>query len=504
MERRDILKLAGSGLIAAASSQPAAGEARPASQSYKAGSNGILWYSTSRQQPWKTMVAPEPSALASNVFTRHVKLELDKPAQKIEGFGGAFGERGWDMLRLLPEASRAEALHALFGADAAAFNYCRTPIAGNDIARDWYSYDETPGDFALVDFSIDRDKTGLVPYIKAAQAIQSDLRLWASPWSPPSWMKKGGHYAQAFAWPGNSPNGIREDQLGTEGTDSFIQEDRYFDAYARYFGRYVDSYGELGIPLSMVMPQNEFNSAQPFPSCVWSPEGLARFLPFLGREMEMRGVDVCFGTLERGSSKYLDASMNAPDASRYIKGVGLQWAAKDALEEIRIRYPDLPIIATEHECGIGTNDWHYTRYGWNMMLRYFRNGARNWNYWNMVFSQGGQTRWGWPQNGLVVVDEQKRTYKLSNDYWMIRHFSAFVRRGAQRIPTSSFVGYENQLAFRNPDGGIVIVANNAMAEPLAVGFTFGDKQITPILPADSYNSIHIPAQMVPPDKVEPG
>jgi glucosylceramidase len=153
-------------------------------------------------------------------------------------------------------------------------------------------------------------------------------------------------------------------------------------------------------------------------------------------------------------------------------------------------------MATEHECGSGTNDWHYARYGWNMMLRYFRNGARTWNYWNMVFPKSGRTKWGWPQNGLIVVDEAKREYELSNDYWLVRHFSAFVQRGARRIPTSSFVGYENQLAFRNPDGSLVIVVNNEMAEPLPVGMTFGNKQITPVLPADSFNTIHIPARLL--------
>lgn len=496
MERRDVLKLAGSGLAAAVAAGVPAATALAGTSRNGGVDVAIRWHSTSRQHAWKALTPPTPGPLATNAFVRHVKVELDQPAQAIEGFGGAFSERGWDTLRLLSAERQQGALQALFGADGAAFNHCRTPIGANDIARDWYSYDETPGDFALADFSIDRDKAGIIPFIKSAQVLQPDLRIWASPWSPPTWMKKGGHYAQASAWPGNAPNGIRPEQMGTEGLDSFIQEDRYFDVYARYFGRFVDAYGAQGIPIGMVMPQNEFNSAQPFPSCVWSPEGLARFIPFLGREMEKRGVDTCFGTLERGSAKYLDAAMRSAEASRYIKGVGLQWAGKDALEEIRLRYPDLPIFATEHECGSGTNDWHYTRYGWNMMLRYFRNGARNWNYWNMVFPKGGRTKWGWPQNGLIVVDEAKRDYVLSSDYWLLRHFSAFVRRGARRIPTSSFVGYENQLAFRNPDGSLVIVVNNEMAEPLSVGITFGKMQITPVLPADSYNTLHIPARML--------
>jgi glucosylceramidase len=85
-----------------------------------------------------------------------------------------------------------------------------------------------------------------------------------------------------------------------EGQDSFIQEERYFEAYARYFARYVDAYAKEGITISTVMPQNEFNSAQPFPSCCWTPQGLARFIPHLARAVGPLGVTVFFGTLERG------------------------------------------------------------------------------------------------------------------------------------------------------------------------------------------------------------
>lgn len=78
----------------------------------------------------------------------------------------------------------------------------------------------------------------------------------------------------------------------------FIQEERYFQTYAAYFGLFLDAYRELGIPIRMVMPQNEFNSPQVFPSCTWTPEGLARFIAYLGPEMAARGVEVFVGTLE--------------------------------------------------------------------------------------------------------------------------------------------------------------------------------------------------------------
>ncbi|WP_206245363.1 glycoside hydrolase family 30 protein [Novosphingobium terrae] len=493
MDRRDMLKLAGTGLAMASSGRVMAQAASPRT----AGADGgISWHATTRARAWEALAAPSLDAPAANAFARHVEIHLDTPAQPIEGFGGAFSERGWDALGRLSPALRAQALSALFAEDGAALNLCRTPIGANDLARAWYSYDETPGDFAMARFSIAQDRQALLPFIKAAQAIRPDLRLWASPWSPPTWMKKGGHYAQGPAWPGQPDNGIRPDQLGHEGTDSFIQEPRYFEAYARYFGRYVAAYAQEGVKIGMVMPQNEFNSAQPFPSCCWTGEGLARFIPYLGTEMGRHGVELFFGTLERGNADLLAPAMASPEAARWIKGVGVQWAGKGALEDIRRRWPSLPIWGSEQECGVGTNDWHYARYGWTTLKRYFAAGARTWDYWNLALTAGGSSGWGWPQNALVAVAPDGQNYTLTPDYWLLRHLSAFVKPGARYLPTSSFVGYENQMAFRNPDGSLVLVLNNEMAEPLSVGMMIGNRQITPNLPPDSFNTLYIPANLL--------
>ena len=226
----------------------------------------------------------------------------------------------------------------------AGLSLCRMPIGANDFSRDWYSYDEVPGDFALDHFDIGNDLETLVPFIRAAREQQPDLRLWASPWSPPTWMKTNGHYAGALPNPflGGVDNGLRPDQVGHEGTDMFRLEEPYLRAYAEYFGRFVDAYRELGIPIQMVMPQNEFNSAQVFPSCTWTPDGLARFLAHLGPEMAQRGVEIFLGTLERGDDRLVDGVLDSPEAASAVTGLGLQWAASG---------PRPPCIACTPSCG---------------------------------------------------------------------------------------------------------------------------------------------------------
>ncbi|MFM5953708.1 MAG: glycoside hydrolase family 30 protein [Novosphingobium sp.] len=450
------------------------------------------WLETTPTAQGRKRSVPGFTALPADLFAVDATIRIDQPAQTIDGFGGAFSERGWLALSALPEAKRWAALDALFGTSGCNFSLCRTPLGANDLSRAWYSYDETPGDFALDRFSTANDRATLIPFIKAAQQIAPGLRTWASPWSPPTWMKRNGHYAMAPAWPGQPTNGIRPDQLGKEGADAFIQEDRYLEAYARYFRRYVEDYAAAGITIDTVMPQNEFNSAQPFPSCTWSPQGLARFLPFLGREMDKVGTQVFFGTLERGNADLFAQVMADPAAANVVRGIGVQWAGKGALPMLKARFPQVRLWGSEQECGVGTNDWHYARQGWATILRYFESGASAWHYWNFAMPPGGMSGWGWPQNSLVAVDPARGSYRLTPDYWLMRHVAGSVRPGARYIPVESFFGFNDQMAFRNPDGSLVLVVSNAISTRQTVRYALSGRMLRLDLAPDSLSTIVLP------------
>jgi O-glycosyl hydrolase len=447
----------------------------------------VEWFVTTATSPWQRREVPSTAGV-----TPDVTIRPDAPLQAIEGFGACFNELGWTALQALPEAERTRILRELFAPDVGAgFTLCRMPVGANDFSRDWYSYDEVDGDFALEHFSIANDLETLVPFIQAALAQNPALKLWASPWSPPTWMKRNHHYAMAMPspWQKGVENGLRPDQVGHEGTDLFIQEERYLRAYAQYFGRFVDEYRKQGITIGMVMPQNEFNSAQVFPSCCWTAQGLALFIRHLGPEMEKRGVAVFFGTMERPNEALVDVSLQDPLVAPHVKGVGFQWAGKGAIAGIHRRYPGLPLYQTEQECGDGRNDWRYCRYAWTLMKHYLRNGASAYLYWNIALKKGGVSRWGWAQNSLVTVDADARTYAYTHEYHLMKHLCGFVRPGARRVEAVSWTGYENQLAFANPDGSIVVVIQNDLSDPLPVRIRVGDRLIAPTLPADSFSTL---------------
>jgi len=462
----------------------------------------VEWVSSTQTEPWKLM-KELTAAPASDKFD--VEINLKNSLQTIEGFGACFNEVGWTSLSLLNDVDRENIFRELFAPGSGAnFTICRMPIGANDFSRDWYSYNEKDGDFEMKNFSIANDKETLIPYIKNAQKYNPGLKIWASPWSPPSWMKYNKHYALKSLQKGitNSKsdewgidftgldNGLKPEQEGKEGTDMFIQDDTYFKAYALYFAKFIQAYRNENINISMVMPQNEFNSAQPFPSCTWTAKGLSKFISYLGPQMDDLNVSIFFGTMERPDGRLVDTILTDSQSKKYVKGVGFQWAGKDAIAGIHKKYPDLTLYQSEQECGNGKNDWQYSKYAWGLMKHYFSNGVSAYMYWNTSLLQNSISRWGWKQNSLISVDAEAKTYKYNFDYYILKHLSHYVKPGAKLLSTGG--SFKNLLAFVNPDNSIVVVMQNENELKNMIRIKVGDKIISAELEPDSFNTLIIP------------
>ncbi|MFI5185110.1 MAG: glycoside hydrolase family 30 beta sandwich domain-containing protein [Chitinophagales bacterium] len=460
----------------------------------------VEWISTSQQEPWKVEKSLQPSLA---IVSADVEVQFNRPGQIIEGFGTCFNELGWTSLSLLSIKDRESIMKELFAPGVGAnFTICRMPVGANDFSRKWYSYDETDGDFEMKNFSIANDLETLIPFIKNAQKFNPSLKLWASPWSPPAWMKYNKHYAARSVLGDVNfksdefgmdltriNNGLEPGKEGKEGTDMFIQNEKYYKAYAVYFEKFIQAYRRQNIKINTVMPQNEFNSAQVFPSCTWTAAGLAKFISYLGPRMQSLGVSVFFGTVERANPKMVDTILTSPESSKYIKGAGFQWAGKGAIAAIHQQYPALTLYQTEQECGNGKNDWKYCVYTWSLMEHYFKNGANAYMYWNTSLKQGGISTWGWKQNSLVSVDTVNKTYKYNYEYYLMKHVSHFVKPGAKRLNTTG--SFDNLLAFINPDKSIVIVTQNNGNEEKKIIVKIGNKTIAPVLKPNTFNTFLI-------------
>ncbi|MPM16651.1 hypothetical protein SDC9_63032 [bioreactor metagenome] len=374
----------------------------------------------------------------------------------------------------------------LYSPGHANFNLCRLPIGANDYAEDWYSLDETPGDYALAHFSIARDKRCLIPYIKEAQSYQPELKLFASPWSPPTWMKN----PPVYNW------------------GKLIWTPENLGAYARYFARFVQAYAAEGVKIDQVHVQNEPVANQKFPSCMWTGEELREFIrDYIGPVLkkECPETELWLGTINAPGCDYnrlifdkwatedydyfANIVLSDEEALQYITGVSYQWGGKIAIQRtFESWWPRIRLMQSENECGFGDNTWDYALYVWTMMKHYIGNGAESYLYWNPVLEPVGRSTWGDPQNAMVTVDPANKRFVFNPDYYVMKSASAIVKRGAVRLGMKG-VWAADTLAFQNPDGSLALSVFNPFHEVRPVVLFYNGETLCFQLEPRSVNSI---------------
>ena len=243
-------------------------------------------------------IAGTPTKVTSG--TAGLIVDATTKYQRFDGFGGCFNEMGWDAMSVLSPADVTNALKLLFDArDGANFIYGRLPLGASDYSMSTYTLDDTAGDFAMANFSIDRDRQMLIPYIKAAMQIRPDIHLWASPWIPSPWMKDSG--------------GNMKGDAQTQG------------AYAFYLARFVEEYGKEGLKIEAIHPQNEPGYA----SVKWTQALFINFFKtYLGPTFAQRNVpaEIWCGTMSAPTDgTWATALASDAAAMQYVKGFGLQW-----------------------------------------------------------------------------------------------------------------------------------------------------------------------------------
>lgn len=436
----------------------------------------IRWISSTKASVWKDKQVLDETGDANLTIT-HEKF------QNVEGFGGCFNELGFMALSHLSEEERGQVMYSLFHPEGEQkFSICRLPIGASDYALDWYSLNETDGDLEMKYFSIARDQQYLIPYIKEALKLNPNLKLFASPWSPPTWMKfpKSYNYG-TLRW-----------------------EKEILEAYALYFVKFVEAYREEGITIHQVHVQNEVVADQKFPSCIWTGEQLREFIrDYLGPAFDKHGLDteIWLGTINapepwdewmkkkvQDHDAYAHTVLSDPEAYKYVKGVGYQWAGKYGIQRTVQSYPELRYMQTENECGDGENTWFYAKYVFNLYQHYFTNGVNAYIYWNMALEPKGRSTWGWEQNSMITVDPATIKAIHNPEYYVMKHFSHFVSPDSIRIglkgPWSG-----NALAFEKTTGEKVIIIANPFTETRILHLSDGGKTQSFELEPESFNTI---------------
>jgi glucosylceramidase len=394
-----------------------------------------------------------------------ILIDTDTRYQQIEGFGGAFTEAAAVTFHKMSPERRAEILKAYFDLhEGHGYTLCRTHINSCDFALGNYTYAEVDGDVDLEHFDIGRDCQALIPLIKAAQqGAGSPLKLLASPWSPPAWMKTNSQMNQGG-------------KLKPE----------YRDVWARYYCRYIQAYENEGIPIWGVSVQNEPEATQVWDSCRYSAEEERDFVrDHLGPALRREGLghvrviiwdhnrDLMF---ERAKVVYDD-----PEAAQYVWGTGFHWYVADRFDNVQLvheAYPDKQLLFTEgcQEGGPHVGEWHVGERYARSMINDLNRWTVGWIDWNMVLDEtGGPNHAGNYCSAPIIADTQTDTLHYQSSYYTIGHFSRFVRPGAIRILCATTRDELEAAAFLNPDGQVALVVLNRSEEsiPFALKFEGG-------------------------------
>jgi len=402
-----------------------------------------------------------PDAAPVNIATvpytaNSITLDDRVKYQTIMGFGAAFTEAAATTFNQLSPELRQEVLTAYFAPSGGnAYNLCRTHINSCDFALGNYAYSETDGDFELKDFRLDRDRRALIPMIREALKLTGEeMKLFASPWSPPAWMKTTG----AMNLGGKLKPECRQ-------------------AWAAYYCRYIREYAREGIKIWGLTVQNEPEATQRWDSCVYTAEEERDFIrDYLGPMLHAAGLqDVKLMIWDHNRDRIFERARTVfddPAAARYVWGTAYHWYCGDNFDNVqRVHdaWPDKHLLFSEgcQEGGPHLGEWALgERYARSMIADLSR-WTEAWVDWNILLDEtGGPNHVGNLCSAPILVDAANQVLNYQSSYYYIGHFSRFIKRGARRIIAAATRDELETVAAVNPNGEIVAVVLNRSASDL--------------------------------------
>jgi glucosylceramidase len=423
--------------------------------------------------------AKQPTEVEVSVF-----VNPGKSFQKFLGIGGAITDASAEVFARLDSAQQVEFLDAYFGENGIHYNIIRTSIHSCDFSSESHTYIKE-GDAELKTFSIDKDKEFRIPMIKRASAmIGEDLVFYASPWSPPAFMKTNNNMLQG---------------------GKLLPE--YYQAWANYFVKFIQAYEAEGIPVWGVTVQNEPMATQRWESCIYTAEEERDFLKNnLGPSFEKAGLGdkkiVVWDHNRDLISHRANTIFEDAEASKYAWGIGFHWyevwtggdPKYENLANVRESFPGKNLLFTEG-CQESFSTEHYyrwsnaERYG-NSMINDFNNGTVGWTDWNILLDQrGGPNHVGNYCFAPIHADLETNELIYTPTYYYIGHFSKFIEPGAKRISTTTSRSTLESTSFRNENGDFVTVIMNQTDKPITYNFIVDEGEVILDIPAHAMQSI---------------
>tara|TARA_R110002049_G_scaffold231291_1_gene403638 strand:- start:542 stop:1981 length:1440 start_codon:yes stop_codon:yes gene_type:complete len=385
------------------------------------------------------------------LYTENINFSIivdsETTFQEMDGFGYALTGGSALHINNMSSSSRSNLLNELFKWDNEniGVSYLRISIGASDLDAAPFSYNDLPAgetDVDMAKFSIAKDRENLIPVLKEILAINPNIKIMGSPWSAPTWMKTNNNSVGGSLKPG------------------------YYDAYAKYFVKYIQAMAAEGIAIDAITVQNEPLNGGNNPSLVMQASEQAIFVKnHLGPAFETAGITTKIVIYDHNADRpdYPISILNDPDAKKYIDGSAFHLYAGniDNLSLVYNAHPDKNLYFTEQ--WVGVNEQFQDNLKWHtreLIIGATRNWCKTVLEWNLAadsnlnpHTDGGCTEC----LGALTIDGN--TVKKNVAYYIIAHASKFVRPGSKRIETNYSTDLPN-VAFKTPKGEIVVIVVN--------------------------------------------
>ena len=360
----------------------------------------------------------------------------------ISGFGGAFTDSSAYNYYLADETVKKQMLEQLFGESGLQYNFCRLCVGSSDFAVEEFCYVQDE-DYTLETFSIARDKKYVIPFLKDALAYTNgNIYLFASPWSPPTFMK-------------TTDSRFRGGKLKKE----------CYGLYAEYIVKFLQAYLEEGIKISALTLQNEPMATQTWESCCFNTEDEIEYAKILRKTLEKHHLSdikiYCWDHNKERVFEKANAIFNA--CGDVVDGIGYHWYSGEHFDGVRLvhqKFPDKFLFASEF-CISSVEDRVENLYA-NEILNDINCGANAICEWNLILDENGGPYHNRQGGCAAPIRFNTKTGEATKGetYYDTYIFSHFVKQGAVSLYTSSFIKDVQVAAFENPDGQTVVVVNN--------------------------------------------
>jgi glucosylceramidase len=410
----------------------------------------IMYQSNGEDELFVEQSVAQLPQISADAVTATIEIDASQTYQEIDGFGASFTDSAAYLIhQVLDGEQRTEVMSKLFHPqDGIGLSFLRNPMGASDYARTVYSYNDLPEngtDPELSGFSIAHDEADIIPLLQQALKLNPEIKLMASPWSAPGWMKTSGSMITGRLKP------------------------EHYQVYADYFVRYIQTFAAHGLPTYAVTVQNEpLYEPQHYPGMLMLPEEQLEFIRrFLKPGFQKHGLTtkiLCY-----------DHNWDRPDypltvleeAEAEVDGVAWHWygGAPAAQSEVLAAYPGKEVHFTEGSGG----EWipPFEQAFSNVMrtgIEVLRNHSKSFVLWNMALDeQNGPTVPGFGKStcrGVVTVNQQTRELTYTLDYYALAHFSKVIRPKALRLASAASNEQVRSVAFRNSDGSVAAVLFN--------------------------------------------